>query len=140
MQSQEQAQQSYHGDSTRNHQFWNNYSTNQPENFMKWDFKDPPSLVCSNHEVTAQDAYRCKGHANGDYLIPAYHGDASRNHSFWVYDDQSRIENSSWDYASLPCDNPVFMDRYDGKNEFRCLGHHLTYHGDPTRECKFWEV
>jgi len=100
---------------------------------MKWDFKDHPNLICSNHQHTGGDGYKCNGHDYGDYLIPTYHGDKNRDNKFYVYEDPKRIENPAWDFSYLPCTNPVFMDHYDGLDEYRCLGHHLTYHGDPSR-------
>jgi len=103
---------------------------------MKWDFKEKPELVCSNHHKTGEHEYVCNGHDYGCNLIPSHHGDPSRGHRFWVYGSGANLSNP-WDYNVLPCDHAVYVGGH-GPEEYMCLGHHLKFHGDPEREYKFW--
>lgn len=42
-------QKSFHGDPERDHSFWLYPAHSNLENFMLWDFIDPPQHICTNH-------------------------------------------------------------------------------------------
>jgi hypothetical protein len=97
----------YHGDAKRSHKFWIGEQNVTPlDNYLKWDFCDPASLVCSHHSHEGGMEYRCLGHSKGDLLVPTFHGDPSRSHKFWVFPLQHPLKNPEYDFRSpLICNN-----------------------------------
>jgi hypothetical protein len=83
----------YHGDPEREHKFWKYDKKEKLHNYLKWDFVDDISNVCSNSRHLGDKDYSCNGHGKGDYLAPTFHGDPSRDHKFWVYPMELEIQN-----------------------------------------------
>jgi hypothetical protein len=130
---------SFHGDPKRGYKFWEYREEDTPPNFMIWDYKQPGHLVCSNHTKTGEHEYQCHGHDHGDHHIPSYHGNPSAGHEFYVYTNGAEIQNPEWDFHRIPCDNFIFLREEGPIFIYRCLGHHITYHGDPNRGHHFWK-
>lgn len=131
----------FHGDPEREHKFWiYSFNGKAPENYQKWDFVDDHRFVCTHHQHNGNNEYKCLGHSKGDPLVPTFHGDPSRGHKFWVYPLDKKVITPQWDFRTPDiCNNK----RSDGKNgdgieEYTCMGHSITFHGDPSREHSFW--
>jgi len=104
-----------------------------------WDFHKIP---CNNFVWIKTEGdvkhYQCLGHHQ------AFHGDATREHKFWIYDRHDKVENFlRWDFV----DDPKFIcshHHHEGGKEYRCLGHSHgdklvpTFHGDNSKEHNFW--
>ena len=121
----------YHGDTTRNHNFWIYPEGSHPPNKDRWDFVGKhPYKVCSFHRPLGNGAYECLGHGpHGDVKKPSYHGDASRNWSFWIYPPHMDIVRGEWDFRFNPCNNSQFVQTHsNGIQEFRCGGHKHEKH------------
>jgi hypothetical protein len=93
-------QTTYHGDPSRDHKLWKYDNSAHLENFLKWDFVDDINFVCSNNSHEGGSEYKCHGHSRGDYLVPTFHGDPSRNYKFWVYPMGKDIVNVQWDFRT----------------------------------------
>jgi len=106
---------------------------------LKWDFVDNIEFICSHHSHEGGNEYKCHGHSRGDYLVPTFHGDPSRNYKFWVYPMGKDIVNVQWDFRTPDiCNNHAHVSNHDGIEEYECRGHSVTYHGDPHRDHSFW--
>eukprot|EP01106_Pelomyxa_sp_JSP_P019356 TRINITY_DN963_c1_g1_i2.p1 TRINITY_DN963_c1_g1~~TRINITY_DN963_c1_g1_i2.p1 ORF type:complete len:238 (+),score=54.75 TRINITY_DN963_c1_g1_i2:42-755(+) len=128
----------YHGDAARGNQFWV-----YPERVQlvtpRWDCHRADQLCDHREHVGTQghlDAWRCLGHAT------LWHGDASRDHKFWVYPPGSTLPNC-WDCHDPRqlCNNYEHVGPEGSLVAYRCRGHEgpvQHYHGDPARDHQFW--
>eukprot|EP00347_Sterkiella_histriomuscorum_P009315 403341674 len=84
--------------------------------------------------------YVCLGHVDGDHLEPTFHGDPSRNFAFYVVGNSVQVANPlAFEYRFFPnCDKFKVGESNKGYQEYFCLGHSQTFHGDPLRSHYFY--
>lgn len=75
--------------------------------------------VCDNFEKFMEnyknkEVFVCLGHEQGCSKMPSFHGDS--NH-----------------YSMAHCSHCISINK-GGQKQYLCLGHHLTFHGDPLRD------
>jgi hypothetical protein len=55
------------------------------------EFDDDLHFICSDHKHKGDNYYKCNGHSKGDYLMPTFHGDPTRENKFWVYPSEVKL-------------------------------------------------
>jgi hypothetical protein len=108
----------FHGDGAKGHKFWTflDKLTNLPENYLKFDYVDEHSSVCSHNKHIGKNEYECLGHTKGDPFIPVFHGNAKDEYRFWVYPPEKKLGNPLFHFRTPDvCENKrLMMNSSDG--------------------------
>ena len=134
----------FHGDPDRDNYFWV-YPQGMPAMTPRWDTYLPGEKFCMRGKLIlkyddGREEWQCSGHGK---IVDDFHGDASREHKFWVYPKETEAQTAQWDTHEKAydfCSRALKVsDLWGGIEEWKCQGHkdeHIDdgYHGDSFRD------